>query len=254
MRFFLTIVIATLAANLASAQISLEHTCNTSRYLFIWPNGLSDTYAEADSASDTFYLYSASSHALVRTVTIPTVASHPTILNVTWYRSGIFTSGNEVVAVSVYGGQGSFGEQVYKTIVVDENGNVLLDLNDVSTATPNYTSSGWKLFAQSSIYLFPNPYTSYVYGLPGTASGRVAEAEPNALSLPYPNPSGDRITLPYSVTAPAALEVLDAQGRVVHRAQVGPAFNSYLMDVQGLAPGTYLYRVGTQPPARFVVR
>jgi hypothetical protein len=87
-------------------------------------------------------------------------------------------------------------------------------------------------------------FISRLYGLD------VGIAEHTALPplLPYPNPGSGTFTLELPLSAPAALELLDASGRVVHMQLLRPGTHSHTVQ-SALPAGVYVLRVREQEGA-----
>ena len=87
-------------------------------------------------------------------------------------------------------------------------------------------------------------FISRLYGLD------VGIAERNALPplVPYPNPGTGTFTLELPLVAPAALELLDASGRVVHMQLLRPGTHSHTVQ-SALPAGVYVLRVREQEGA-----
>lgn len=69
-----------------------------------------------------------------------------------------------------------------------------------------------------------------------------------ALGQSYPNPTRGRAAVPFSLDqrGPATVEVFDALGRLVARpldGELGAGAHEAALDVSGLAPGLYVYRL-----------
>lgn len=247
-RLFLSLVALGACCAGSVAQVTLEHTFSAARNIDLWPNGAQDTYMVEDSAYGTYHLYSVASQAYIRSIDAPFVANFSPY-SVQWYGANIFTTNGKICGLINYAGPNG----TYKTLVVDEDANTLATVEDCYWAWPLHTASGWKLLARIET-LGGASLSQKVYSLPGTASGRVAQADARPVRAPFPNPAVGRISLPYQTDVPTALQVLDAQGRVVHTTQVGPAFDAYLLDASTLPAGVYTYQVGSQAGQRFVVR
>ena len=90
--------------------------------------------------------------------------------------------------------------------------------------------------------IWGNDYTGYVKSSPLGFNGPIAE---NGLNL-YPNPvTGEEFTLEYSNTqnAPAAMQVLDVQGRIVLEMEIPTGDSQIKVNVNGLEKGVYLLKV-----------
>ncbi|MGI0135124.1 MAG: T9SS type A sorting domain-containing protein, partial [Candidatus Micrarchaeaceae archaeon] len=70
---------------------------------------------------------------------------------------------------------------------------------------------------------------------------------PTANFIAYPNPSGSRVTIAYTLTKGNArfIEVFDILGHLLRRVTIQGNLNSYDLDLHGLTNGTYILRLVT---------
>ena len=133
--------------------------------------------------------------------------------------------------------------------MINEDGTELLYLPGCSyLEVKNTLTSGYKLLAYIYDYSIVNwTVNTQVYGLPGSLpSNGVSESGPATLRMPYPNPAGDIVTIPYELPAgveQAGLELLDSSGRVLKHYTVDRNFHDLQIMIADLPQGAYLYRL-----------
>ena len=77
--------------------------------------------------------------------------------------------------------------------------------------------------------------------------------EDNTVLAPaYPNPAAFSVTLPYSISSAAEMQILSVDGRLVATRRLLPGNGQVTLDVSGMPAGIYVYRVGGQS-GKFVV-
>ncbi len=78
--------------------------------------------------------------------------------------------------------------------------------------------------------------------------------EDNTVLAPaYPNPAVFSVTLPYSVSSVAEMQIMSVDGKLVATRRLQPGSGQVTLDVSGMPAGIYIYRVGGQS-GKFIVR
>ena len=231
----------------AQAQVTLEQ-----RYADLQVTRFSNgdlKYVVDNEAAGTVAIYN-ENHSLLRQLTVPAGTGGYAYTYSALVSDKLFNTDNAIEYIAFYNRSLPNGDNIGQALILSESGTRLLTIDSVSTA--DYVvrgTSGLKLLAGIRRYdAAGNSVGSYeaVYALGGTSSPLVNRAASTAADAqPYPNPTHERITLPYSVPAgqTATLDVLDLTGRVVKTYTVGAAFDHLLLDARELRAGAYTYRL-----------
>lgn len=234
---------------LAFGQINLESTYNYSgSYTSLFSSG--DKFFIMDVASRQCRIYNPD-HSIWKTINL-NVPSGNYLYDIKHVSENLFTTDNTLCLAYVYYYYDEVNQfYTFNARIIKENGTELLFipgcqyLNVVNTST-----SGTKLVAYSydysqAIYTI----TTRVYSLPGTVTS-AAEGETglSVLSnLPaFPNPASIQVSIPYTLPAgspPATFRLVNQSGQVVKEAAILPENDKFLLNVQGMKAGIYLYHI-----------
>jgi len=140
---------------------------------------------------------------------------------------------------------------IYTTQVIDEKGNVLLNVPKGSYSLIKNTGNGTKLMVYETDYsVYPYPVTTHVYGIPGILMG-VDEPEVfssgNNISA-FPNPSDGNFRLNYSIPGQPRESwfiLYDNKGSEVLREPLKPDGKNAEISRPELNSGQYIYRIVT---------
>jgi hypothetical protein len=83
-----------------------------------------------------------------------------------------------------------------------------------------------------------------IYSLCGTLPSMLSNIVANDTKNPYPNPTSNSITIPYTLpegTSYASLIIVDSQGRELRNFKVDKNFNNLILNTNELEAGNYLY-------------
>ncbi len=141
---------------------------------------------------------------------------------------------------------------VYRT-----NGTQLVNID--SCCFMNF-SDGWKYGPEYNKPIVNTPIGSKlilrcidgstrIYGVCGSLPAQIQEIEnENILGNPFPNPTKDLITIPYSLPAnekSGTLKIYDINGKEIKSYNVDSNFNSVTLTTSELTSGTYYYQLLT---------
>lgn len=237
----------------AKAQITLEHTYNTSsqnigeRYSFAFYTDAGLNHFTYEESTNTIRIYN-ETHLLIKTFVVPI----PT--GFTFYADGI-ASGGLLATDKLFNSDSSIemliplyktgsGPSEYKFILVNDSGNLIQEFNNVNKCGGIYKTSTnvYKLILKKDQY--PTSEV-YVYSLPGVLSANQQQAMSSMLRA-YPNPveSTFRIQRDLNNTE-IKVEVFDTTGKLVLTTsrEIG---NEIEVDISNLNDGVYIYKVGKQ--------
>jgi len=234
---------------LAFGQINLESTYNYSgSYTNLRSSG--DKFFIMDVASSQCRIYN-TNHSIWKTINL-SVPSGNYLYDIKHISENLFTNDNTLCLAYVYYYYDEVNQfYTFNARIIKENGTELLFipgcqyLNVVNTST-----SGTKLVAYSYDYSQTiYTVTTRVYSLPGTITS-TAEGEsvlPLLSDLPaFPNPASTQVTIPYTLpagSAPAILRLINQSGQIVKETTILPENNKFILNVQGMKAGVYLYRI-----------
>jgi hypothetical protein len=243
-----------LAAGSAHAQITLEQKYRGQIDVFRLSTGEVKYTSYVPGTANQVRIYN-QNHSLFRQLSVPLSANIGGFID--FLSDKLFNTTPELeYMVYAY----DMNAQVYPFIqVFSETGASLLRADSVNSVNIYNSAAGTKMVTEQSS---PTGHYSKVYALGGTRVAlKTADAAGRDAAQPFPNPTAERVQLPYTV-APGQvgeLSISDATGRTVAHYQVDATFDHLLFDTRGLRPGVYLYRVQApgQPAGgarRFVVR
>lgn len=234
---------------LAFGQINLESTYNYSgSYTNLHSSG--DKFFIMDVVSSQCRIYN-TNHSIWKTINL-SVPSGNYLYDIKHVSENLFTNDNTLCLAYVYYYYDEVNQfYTFNARIIKENGTELLFipgcqyLNVVNTST-----SGTKLVAYSYDYSQTiYTVTTRVYSLPGTITS-TAEGEtglPVQSDLPaFPNPASTQVTIPYTLpagSAPAILRLINQSGQIVKETTILPENNKFILNVQGMKAGVYVYRI-----------
>jgi hypothetical protein len=86
-----------------------------------------------------------------------------------------------------------------------------------------------------------------VYSLPGTLPVSAVDPEgETSPGLPYPNPAGETVTIPYDLpgdTPFAKINLMNSNGQAIRAYRVDRNFHDVLVNTRDLPSGVYFYQV-----------
>lgn len=246
-----------LAAGSAQAQITFEHKYAQQVKPFKLSTGEVKYATYVPGTANQVRIYN-QNHSLLRQITVALPATIGG--DIDYLSDKLFNTTPDLEFLVYTYGYGSGvepGAQVFS-----ETGASLLRVDSTSFVDIYNSAAGTKLVTYQANNATSGAGYSKVYGLAGTRTAlkTLAAAGPET-AQPYPNPTAERVQLPYTVAAGQVgeLTVTDVTGRSVAHYQVDATFDHLLFDTRGLRPGVYLYQVQVagRPVAaarRFVVQ
>jgi len=153
---------------------------------------------------------------------------------------------------------------VVSTLVYNEDGSLIFQADSMSPlCTIHVPQQQFPIYntPQGTKMILSNQSTGQakVYGLPGTlstaiaeANGQLIQAQESRFSNLYPNPSNGKVTLQYQLPKGEQMGELilyNIQGAEVKRYKVDNSFNDILIDNSQLQAGTYFYQLQTSKGA-----
>ena len=230
-------------SSICKSQILLEHSYTGSNGLYVVNLSISGyKYVVTDLINQNVKFYNLN-HTLWKTVTM-TIPTGNTILGVNCISETLFNT-DALLELSYSYYQST--PTIFTTIIVNENGTVILTLPNCSGAYPTNTgSNGWKLIAT-----LPNT-SSDVYSLVGFMPTTVENNSNNRndyISLPFPNPSTTTTRIDYQLPTgvkSGELVFYDLNGTIIKTFQVDNSFNTIEINNSDLNSGTYFYNLIVQ--------
>ena len=240
----------------AGAQITLEHTYpnNFPAVSVVSFSSNGKKFITHDTGSQVIKLYDMQ-HNLWKTITCPSYTGYRMSYQYA-ISDNLFNSDNNVEMVVVYT---KIGAASYKSMVIDEFGNVLKDLDTAfQVQVHKDENNNYKLLAH---VIKPNGsgmtgYDCNVYSLPGTMPcdecnalkiGGVSGKKVAFISDPIPNPSTGKVTINYMLPAgdqAGTLYIYNVTGQVVSEYMLTDIHSSITIQ-SNLSAGTYLYHIKT---------
>ena len=248
------LVILLLAAGSAHAQITLEHKYAQEVNAFKLSTGEVKYAAYVPGTANQVRIYN-QNHSLLRQVSVPFPATTGGYID--FLSDKLFNTTPDleflVYTYAMNGPARPFAQ------VFTETGASLFRADSTNFVDIYNSVAGTKMVTHQEDGT-GTPY-SRVYALGGTRTAlKTADATGKDAAQPYPNPTAERVQLPYTVAAGQVgeLTISDVTGRAVAHYRVDASFDHLLFDTRGLRPGIHLYRVqaaGQSSAARrFVVR
>lgn len=142
---------------------------------------------------------------------------------------------------------------VYTTQVINENGNVLLNVPLGSySIIQNTKDDGTKLLVYETDYsVYPYPVTTHIYGIPGILMGNGGQGistNGQVDSSSWPNPSDGNFTLKYNITGQPGESwfiLYNLEGAEILREPLDPMGDNMNISRPDLPSGQYVYRIIT---------
>jgi hypothetical protein len=136
----------------------------------------------------------------------------------------------------------------YGSRIGEENGNILLTIDDAQYIYINKTSdSDYKLFAYCFNYsVFPEVVWTNIYNLPGTlvSANEIQGNQPDLYLKAFPNPASEQVTLDYMLPSgvkTATLKLVNSQGQIVRNYMIDGHSDHLSLNVNDLSSGVYNY-------------
>jgi hypothetical protein len=237
-------LIAALGFLRAGAQVTLEHSYD-GQGVVAHLEFQDEKYALLEASNYRCRLYNAD-HSLYKTVNLQVPAGGVTINNLQHVTDGLFNT-DALIEFSYTYYLISGSSVVYETRVANENGQVLVTVSGASAAFVDHIGDSWKFIAWIYDYSStPALADTKVYSLPGhLVTGTAFDGFQATEKLPYPNPAGEFITLPYKLNTrdDGRMVITNTAGQVVRIAELGPDFENLKISLQGFPAGVYFYNV-----------
>ncbi len=233
-----------LIANVVFGQITYETTYNGYTGIVDLTNSGCKFYV-AEKQTETLKLYNLD-HSLWKTINLDIPAGYE-LLNVYHVAEMLYSlDGTVACSYSCFNTNPSID---YISQVIDENGNVLVTIQDATIATPwDACDEGAKLIALITDYT-PGNQTAKVYGLPGNIYASVNSNNMLEFQHAFPNPSNSTVTIPYTLPDEAEsgeLIFLNSQGQEISNYPLNKKNEKIQINTGQWVPGIYLYQVKTE--------
>ena len=239
----LFLVIITALAQVAKAQINLEHTF-VGKVDYAKDNAIySNTNYYLSIGTDLIKLYN-EDYSLYKSITIASPANY-FIYNVNCTKNIVTTDGKIALLVTFYNGSAGAG-LTYAMRMYDENGTILKDFGYMGYWWANiHITSNNKYRLTVIRNNSSNVYATEIYSLPGTVPIGVSSPQTTNYQPAYPNPANTIITLPYQLQQGemSVMKIYNLNGQLVESKQIDYVFDKILLNVSGYAKGVYLYEV-----------
>ena len=228
-----------LAAGSAQAQITFEHKYAQQVNIFKLSTGDVKYAAYVSGTANQVRIYN-QNHSLFRQISVPLPANLGGYID--YLSDKLFNTTPDLeflVYTYDHNGQVQPFAQVFS-----ETGTSLLKADSTGFVDIYNSAAGTKLVTYQSGATGTGYSKVYSLGGTRTALKTLSAAGPET-AQPYPNPTAERVQLPYTIAAGqvGALTISDVAGRTVAHYQVDSTFDHLLFDTRGLRPGVYLYQV-----------
>lgn len=228
-----------------NAQVTLEHTYNFSGTLVETDNG-EFKYFVMDVPLNQCRIYN-DDHSLYNTINLNVPAGYY-LYDVKFVSRHIFDSDDSFELLYIYSRTTVINSQSvneYNMKVINEDGSVLMTLDDGGYAEIMNSSDGLKLLAYQYIF-YDYYYLVYtnVYALGGTAKATSALSE--ARLKVYPNPVGNMLNVslaPALLHSSGQLQITDMSGRTVIDQSLHTESNTINLEDKKMPAGTYILKV-----------
>ena len=255
------------------AQISLENTYPaSSNNVQVFLTRLTKSgykYAFADAVNNTLKLYNMN-HSLFKTMSVPVPNGYSIYFGPAFVSDSLFnTDANVEYAVSFLQSNYTITPATYQSLtsIISENGTVITTIQQSRVfGVFNTGPNGWKLVAYvdstNNMQLKEIKVYSLVGSMPsinnnnGTPTGNTQlDKQTPMLSNPFPNPSQNKVIIPYSCPAgtTAQLNIYDISGHEIKSYSIDSAFNTVELDNTDLPSGTYFYSISGTNGARKMI-
>lgn len=243
--FFITIITGVSAIG----QIQLEHSTN-----------YSGKWTELEKEGSVFYIMDVTGekcriykpgYQLWKTININVPKDH--WLSDVQYVSQILFNTDDAVEMLIvyyeYVQTSSSYYYVYTTQVINENGNVLLNVPMGSySLIQNTRDNGTKLLIYETDYsIYPYPVTTHIYSLPGILAGNRGIISDDRFSASsWPNPSDGNLTISYSIPGQPKESwfiLYNLDGAEILREPLSPTGDNVSISRPELPSGEYIYRL-----------
>lgn len=164
----------------------------------------------------------------------------------------------------------------YKTLLYDENGNILYDFGEAFTSYAYIANNQYKLVTNDYPLTYTNFPTEYTYecnikyyllegevsttdgddtDTDGEVSNKTSDIKISSNNLPYPNPSTSYINLTYSIKngEKAVMNIYNINGKFIEQKIIDSHFDKIILNVAEYTPGIYFYEVNGNTK-KFIVK
>lgn len=249
-------------------QITLEHTYgspNNKSYLQSYMVNLATAglkYAFIDGKYFVLNLYNLD-HSIYKSINLPVPTGTNYIFSgINAISEGLFNTDSKIECMFSYFNV-TPGQQAYYMRIVNESGTSIFQIDRARCQIVNTKPGqpgGWKIIAlidtlnkaaigneKSEVYALPGDMPSQAP--PSTGTGIGGDAMGAMIMQPYPNPSQDKITIPYVIPMgqTSSLSIHDMNGKLIRQYNINSNFNSLEISTTDLTPGTYFYSIASDP-------
>ena len=242
-----------LLANATIGQVNLENTFNSNGFgTWHFNTGDETYYYNADASANMFYIFNPD-YSVYKSIGYSPPSGYD-LYYIYLVSDHLFNDDDLFEFILVFSNTTAYQMRVY-----NENMSLIKDLGNALSAYAIHTHDGYKLKTSLIIYdpvTQSYDYTDKIYSLPGelyvSDEGEpISTIEPQ----PYPNPSKNRVHLPYDLGSDeiSVMRIYDLQGNLVDTKTIHGCFDRILLDVSTYKPGTYIYSYKDHSK-RFVVQ
>jgi hypothetical protein len=258
----LTIALGLITGLSVLAQPVFENTYSESATICRLES-LGEIYYSMDVVNKQFLVYSMD-HSLLKSVPLPTPEGYY-LEDVRLVSEKLFNTDELLELVYIYSKYVPTETSYYFTFearLINEHGAILLSFPGVGfTEVIETGDHGTKFLAYEYDYsVIPYRTYTHVYSLPGKTT-KSADRQVTGAGNAYPNPAAGLVHIPVSLpegVPSGSLEIADVNGRIIMRFPVTPSTGEVVIPGRQLAPGTYIYHVGSgqgrSAPGKIVIR
>lgn len=248
--------VAMIATSLLFGQINLEHSFDNDVDVFVYTKENTTMYVTKTN-DNKIKIYD-SNYTLQKTVIVPIPSTYGMFYsghfgeNPFFMSKNVFNNDNNYeFMVEVYQmGTGS-NPMIFKTILIDENGNLIKDFHptpSIKQATESFSvyhdnvTNTNKLIIRNNVNGQPiNQYD--VYSLP-TSSLNLKEVQSKSKLSAYPIPTNNVLNIINPENGSNTVNVYDTSGKLVLNKNFNSSESKISINVENLIKGIYIYKIG----------
>lgn len=259
MKKFLLSVLVLACCCMSNAQITLLHTfdqeMNEGVFTTTW-GGCSPWFEYVQEPLNCYYFIDEENRNIkcydsnFQLVTNSSFASSPIFANdeISSASAGIFgrhivnTDDKIELIVELYLIDDSYHSS-YHSYVINEDGDIIYDLNGGHIIRSTLHKVGNQLRVLGCSNYDNTDIAVYALGGNYNPSTMVTYTQPGSFQNPYPNPSRNTITIPYTLPSgeTSQLRVFNMNGQLLETFNIGSDFDKIQINVSNYPKGTYIY-------------
>jgi hypothetical protein len=248
--------VAMIATSFTFAQINLEHSFADNEDVFVYTKENTTLYV-TKTIDNKIKIYD-SNYTLQKTVNVPIPSTYGMFYsghfgeNPFFMSKNVFNNDNNYeFMVEVYQMGTSTTPMIFKTILIDENGNLIKDFHpnpSIKQSAENFEvyhdniSNMNKLIVRNQVNGQPiNQYD--VYSLP-TSQLTLKEVQSKTKLSAFPIPTNKILNIINPENGNNTVSVYDMSGKLVLSKSFGSSESKISIDVENLTKGIYIYKIG----------